>query len=163
MRAIAGVLIIVLVLSVGAFAFQNEPEGFRGLKWGDPPSEEMEFDCSIKDLDWYKLPGDKNQIGDAYFYATRYTFFEEKFAAVYLLFFSEKNYKYLEALCQSKFGEARKEGFYEYSWWGDLASITLSYDLIEEEGLLCLSSSYIMDESIEAEKKKQLEKAEGDW
>ena len=41
MRAIAGVLIIVLVLSVGAFAFQNEPDGFRGLKWGDPPTKEM--------------------------------------------------------------------------------------------------------------------------
>jgi len=157
------VVVLILALSVGAFTFQNEPDGFRGLKWGDPPTEEMEFDCTIEDLDWYKLLGDKNQIGDAYFYTTRYTFFEEKFAAVYLLFFSEKNYKYLETLCQTKFGKASKEGFCEYSWYGDLACITLSYDLIEEEGFLYLSSNYIIDESIEAEKKKQLEKAEGDW
>jgi len=38
MRRIAVVAILVVVLlSWGmAFAFENEPEGFRGLKWGDP-------------------------------------------------------------------------------------------------------------------------------
>ena len=37
------VLVLVLALTVGAFAFQNEPDGFRGLKWGDPVGEEMEY------------------------------------------------------------------------------------------------------------------------
>ena len=35
------VAVMVLGLSAGAFAFQNEPEGFRGLEWGDPPSVDM--------------------------------------------------------------------------------------------------------------------------
>ncbi|GAI13595.1 unnamed protein product [marine sediment metagenome] len=45
MRKLAFVLaiLIVLALSTGGFAFQNEPEGFRGLKWGDPPGEDMEL------------------------------------------------------------------------------------------------------------------------
>ena len=43
MRAIAGALIIALVLSTGAIAFQNEPDGFRGLKWGDPPEKDMKL------------------------------------------------------------------------------------------------------------------------
>ena len=34
-------LILVLALSARTFAFQNEPEGFRGLKWGDPVREGM--------------------------------------------------------------------------------------------------------------------------
>jgi len=38
---IATILVFSLV-DVG-LTFQNEPEGFRGLKWGDPPTEDMEF------------------------------------------------------------------------------------------------------------------------
>ena len=33
-RIVILVAVLVLALSVGAFGFQNEPEGFRGLKWG---------------------------------------------------------------------------------------------------------------------------------
>ena len=32
------IALVILVVALGstAFAFQKEPEGFRGLKWGDP-------------------------------------------------------------------------------------------------------------------------------
>lgn len=30
------VAVMLLVCAGMAFAFENEPEGFRGLKWGDP-------------------------------------------------------------------------------------------------------------------------------
>ncbi len=56
MRKTTLVLLVVLILalSVAAFAFQNEPEGFRGLKWGDPPGEDMKFLCVTPEgARWY--------------------------------------------------------------------------------------------------------------
>lgn len=32
---------LVLGLTVGTYAFQDEPDGFRDLKWGDPPTWDM--------------------------------------------------------------------------------------------------------------------------
>jgi hypothetical protein len=37
------VLLFIFALASIAQAFQNEPDGFRGLKWGDPPTEDMTF------------------------------------------------------------------------------------------------------------------------
>jgi len=65
---VVGIMVwLVLALTVGVFAFQNEPDGFRRLKWGDPVGEEMEY---LDDLDGsksYTLPDDKMSIGNAEF------------------------------------------------------------------------------------------------
>lgn len=76
MRVIAGALIIVLVVSLGAFAFQNEPDGFRGLKWGDSPTEDMVFKFEDSQLSHaYTRPTDKLSIGDAKFTYIDYSFY----------------------------------------------------------------------------------------
>jgi len=36
---VTATLIFTLGLVSIGFAFQNEPEGFRGVKWGDPPGK----------------------------------------------------------------------------------------------------------------------------
>lgn len=62
------VVVMILALSLGAFAFQNEPDGFRGLKWGDPPGKHMRpfttyahFGVRI-----YERSFDKMKIGGAF-------------------------------------------------------------------------------------------------
>lgn len=48
MRKLMGLLwtvvIVGILLSSGGLAFQNEPGGFGGLEWGDPPKEDMVWD-----------------------------------------------------------------------------------------------------------------------
>ncbi len=38
-RKILLVIVLVFLITGIGFAFQNEPDGFRGLKWGDAPTE----------------------------------------------------------------------------------------------------------------------------
>ncbi len=40
-KVIMVAMVLVLMITGASFAFQNEPEGFRGLKWGDAPTEDM--------------------------------------------------------------------------------------------------------------------------
>ncbi len=66
---VIGIVIwLVLALSVGAFAFENEPDGFRDLNWGDPPSEDMISSYYEEDMAMYYLPEDKMFLGDVPLY-----------------------------------------------------------------------------------------------
>jgi len=42
-RKILSVVVLIFLITGITFAFQNEPDGFRGLKWGDAPTEDMTF------------------------------------------------------------------------------------------------------------------------
>ena len=58
-------ILILLITGIG-FAFQNEPDGFRGLKWGDAPTEDMKFlGQIIYEGNLYHREGDKLNIGSA--------------------------------------------------------------------------------------------------
>lgn len=157
------VVVLVLALSVRAFAFQNEPEGFRGLKWGDPVGEDMEYLNDLSGAQRYILPDDKMYIGSAEFYKIVYEFYEGRFFGMVLYFDEEDNYDLLETICKERYGEESEEGFYDLSWRGQNTFITLYYDTVEEWGFLTLHSPVILLEQSEAEKKKEAEKAKGDW
>ncbi len=69
------VLVLILALPLGAFAFQNEPDGFRGLKWGDPPTEDMEYFDTIEGNQSYVLFEEKNSFGDVELEQIFYVFY----------------------------------------------------------------------------------------
>lgn len=158
------VILILLWLNV-AFAFQNEPDGFRGLKWGDPPTERMEYFGTFKGNRAYMIPDDKMSMGNAELYLIAYTFYDqpERFMGIGLYFKREENFDLLKMICRGKFGEETQEGFFELNWQGQKAFITLQYDMIEEEGYLAIVSTQITMEQMEAQKKKETEEAEKDW
>jgi len=136
------VLVLVLALSVGALAFQNEPEGFRGLLWGDPPAEDMEFLSKLGNSDVYRCVDEKMALGSAQFYLIAYLFWQERFEAVALYFRGEKNHDLLGKICKQRYGEDElQRGFYEIKWEGSKAFVMLTYDSIEEEGFLSLAST----------------------
>ncbi len=138
---VVGIIVwLALALSLGAFAFQNEPDGFRGLKWGDPPSEDMEFFAGIDGSKSYTLPNDKMSIGNAEFYLIFYDFDEGQFMRVALWFKGEKNYDKVETICRQRFGEEVEEGFYELTWKARETGVLLQYDHVEEDGFLLISS-----------------------
>jgi len=70
----------------------------------------------------------------------------------------------LEVICKECYGEEElEEGFYEYTWAGQKSMIKLEYDWAEEDGCLAVASIIIRLEKLAAQKKKEAEKAAGDW
>ncbi len=159
------VVSMVLALSLGAFAFQNEPDGFRGLVWEDPPGEDMKLFSDTGDgTTIYILPGDKMSLGNVSLYAVAYMFYENRFVGAAMYFRSEDNYDLMETICKQRYGEEEADiGFYKIQWASQKALVLLKYDYVEEEGYLSLNSTSIVMERTQAEQKEEAEKAEGDW
>jgi len=158
--------VFILILSTTSFAFQNEPDGFRGLKWGDPPTEDMVFVKTIDDIKGYFRKDEKMNIGDATLRMIVYQFYDdpERFNGVLMLFNKEENYDILEDILQVRFGEeTESDMLYKLSWEGQETYVELDYDMFEESGTLIFASVPITLEMMEAKKQKQAEKAEGDF
>ena len=172
MRRVAVVAILVMgLVSLGmAFAFENEPDGFRGLKWGDLPSPKMEL---VKERDeWtriYRNPGDKLELGDARFYMIEYEFYTPSNATVGrlmgvgLYFKDKENFDILETICKVKFGEPIMKGFHKLGWASLSSTVALTYYSIDEDGFLLLGSTPIFKQYTQEKEKKQAEEAEKDW
>lgn len=152
------------LLATPGLAFQNEPDGFRGLKWGDPPTEEMEFFMEFAGADTYLLPDDKMALGNANLYMIAYTFYKNQFLGVGLYFKGEDNYDLLQTICEERYGEDEMdEGFYEVTWQGQKGYVTLEYDYVEEKGYLVLGNAILSLKKTADEKQKEAEKAAGDF
>ena len=80
----AGVLLIPSMV----FAFQNEPDNFRGIKWGTNINEllDMKSTETIGDLTMCEKKDDKMKIGDADLDIIRYLFYKDRFYAVLITF-----------------------------------------------------------------------------
>ena len=166
--AVVAVLVMALTWCGMAFAFENEPEGFRGLKWGDPPTEDMVLlPPSTQTQMEYVRTDEKLQLGRARFQEIIYSFYCEdemrEFMMVFLHFKGESNYKLLETICKNKFGEPTKEQFDQLVWLGLHASVMLRYDLLNETGLLMLADNWIIKKHERARQKEEAESAEEDW
>lgn len=167
---VVAVLVAVLVSWGMAFAFQNEPEGFRGLEWGDPPTPAMKFISKLNDwMKLYRKSSDKLELGDAQFYTIIYQFYtpsnttDKRLLGVGLYFKDKENFELLKTICTVKFGEPDKTGFYELSWAGLIATAILTYDSIDKDGFLLLGSTPIFKQYTQEKEKQQAEEAEKDW
>ena len=144
MRKVTVVLMVLIVsaLSLGAFAFQNEPDGFRDLKWGDPPTEDMEFTFEVNIRKDYIRPEDKMSLGEVKLELILYGFVEVdgklKFFNANLCFVNESRFTILKTICEEKFGPPTSEESYRLSWFdGGEVGISLSYDFTEKENDYC--------------------------
>ena len=163
--------IVVFSLADLGLAFQNEPEGFRGLKWGDPPTKEMRFiRCDKYGQSLYDLPDEKLQIGDAEILHVTYCFFNdrdvEKLMTVFVYFEGENNFKILETICNAKFGKSSQERYQKLIWASPKTIVILSYDRSYGklgDGILLLDYVLISDAYHKAKEQKQVEEAEKDW
>ncbi len=164
------VAVIVLALSVGAFAFQNEPDGFRGLKWGDPPTEDMDYLRTREfDIKIYRGLDDKMQIGEAKLKDICYLFYEGRFMAVEISP-EWSDYDALKDVVMLKFGDGVVTKEYgltvQILWSGDTATIALVNSPRDGIQLLLIYSIEIWKEKEEefprkkeeAEQKKEEER-----
>lgn len=159
MRKITVVLMVLIVLAfpLGAFAFQNEPDGFRGLKWGQAPTEKMVEFYSYGDEVTYMLSEDKMFLGDVPLYLIAYFFDKNRFCGAGLSFNGEKYYDKVETICRQRFGGQVEEGLYELKWAGQEAVVLLQYDYIEEDGYLFIRDTVISMEKFKAHQERLAE------
>lgn len=163
---VIALVVWVALLATTAFAFQNEPEGFRGLKWGDPPIEDMQF---LQEREagqrGYSRYDEKLKMGEVPLYLIVYLFYgqPEKFYTVILYFEGKDNYETLKTICRGKFGEETMKGLDSLTWASHMTMVRLEYDSIEDYGGLSLASTPLLQEYTKTKEKKQLEEAEKDW
>lgn len=114
-------LVIVLVFLVAGIgfasqdeiAFKNEPDGFRGLKWGDAPTEDMVFsyrvvsEYNIYKGNYYYRKSDKLNIGSAELDSIKYIFnlYSNQFYKMQSIFTGETNYNILKIILEGRFGK----------------------------------------------------------
>jgi len=163
MFLVVTILVCMFGLAGIGFTFQNEPEGFRGLKWGDPPTEDIKYLKTIGRQRVYTRKNDKKRLGSAKLELIVYEFYENRLYLVNLLFRGKENYDLLKTICKGRFGEETKKILYDYYWKGPEATVILMWDSFKKVGALGFTSTVIFAEKCKAEKEKEAEKAEGDF
>jgi len=152
---------ILIFLIVGmAFAFQNEPDGFRGLKWGDAPTEDMVFfGQNVDKEDLYHKENDKIEIRNVKLSNITYRFYKKKeFIGVSGKIMNDDDYSILEIFCREEFGKPSKESFSlitgdgELEWCGEKSRISLLYYPVE--GFFTGVLSFSKGEKLKKEEEK---------
>jgi len=169
-------LILIIIFNLILFAeeikstFQNEPDGFRGLKWGDSPVEDMI--CFGKSLSFqitYERKKDKLGIGSAILDEIwyKFNFYSNRFYEAGSHFFGTNNYDILKVIFEGRYGKPTKTykeyGFYILQWTGEKTEIKLSYNSKQYEGFIIIKSMKIYPETPEDNKQKEVEKAKEDF
>ena len=156
----------IVLLSVNSFAFKNEPDGFRGIKWGTDIStlkamNHVRTDPSYGSVEFYTRKWDELRIGDAQLYNIEYAFWKGKFASVWIYSIGYANWLDLRDATVARFGEGYQPHRYleQYLWYGSSTMILLQYNQIRREGTLCMFSQAIAKEQEEYDKQKAKEGA----
>lgn len=162
-KGIVLLVVLFLALSLGAFAFQNEPQGFRGLEWGDPPTEDMAFWDLVEGLDLYILPGEKLSLGEAKLEIITYCFYEDRFMEVNLHFLGLNNYALLMGICRTTFGKEVEQSASDLYWVSSQSEVSMDYLSAKNQGVLTLASFPIFVEYVDAMKAAQAKESPGGW
>ncbi len=154
--------IAIVLLSGKSFAFQNEPDGFRGIKWGTDISElkgmtHVRTDPSYGGVEFYTMKGDELRFGEAQLDNIEYAFWRGKFSSVWIYSIGYSNWLDLRDATVARFGEGYKPHGYieQYLWYGASTMILLQYNQIRREGTLCMFSQMIIKQQEEYDEEKR--------
>ena len=127
-------MVLVLALASVGIAFQNEPEGFYGLKWGDPIGEDMVYAYEYGNIATYTRSSDEMQLGQIALDDVAYVFYKGRFMMGQIEFSGKDKYRYLRKIFIMTYGEPTYQGFYEVNWLGEEVAVDLV--LIGKDGIL---------------------------
>jgi len=157
------VFMIVILQQFNAYAYDNEPEGFRGIKWGTNIKDvkNMKLVEDAVDSKFYMRKDEKNKIGDAIVDSIVYVFYNNKFYGVIIKFNSITNFTRLKETFFQQYGSGNKHNrFMEDYDWGLMGSdvyINLKYSEVSEKGQIHYSYRPIAEEKKSALKRKAKE------
>jgi hypothetical protein len=146
------------VLATPAFSFENEPDSFRGIKWGTdvkdvPKLVKVEDSGSFKA---YKKSQDKLKIGEADVKNVFYGFYDNQFAMVLIEYFGSSSFSLLKETLFQLYGTGlRPNRFMEnYMWHGKIVDISMEYSEITKKGSIIYSYKPIGDKNLKDRKEK---------
>jgi len=177
----AGWLIVIgcIVLSGLAFADTNvpsnfkpgsEPDGFRGIKWGQDISTveglvHVATDPSYGGIERYARERDELKMGAAELDRIFYDFWQNKFCGVWIYTKGYSNWDSFKAVVFEKFGKGFQSNEYieTYNWFGEKTWMSLDYNEFSKEGKLYMFSKEINKQQEEWEKEQAKKGAEEGW
>lgn len=160
------VILVLLLAPSGAFAFQNEPDGFRSYKWGQSIDALAEMECkgwlcselrSIKtvreDFDYkaFEKKGEELRLGSVLLYSIRYYTWQDSLRGV-VLSAPSKNRDAILGILNGRFGKGTKEKNASIrreapvAWEGKKTTIRL-----QDDGIVC----EVIMTSVEIEEKEK--------
>jgi len=152
------ILLLALVsICVMAYAFENEPTGFRGIPWGSPPEAFPELK-KIADIGgWmvYTRAEDKKEVGAATLRLLHYQFYKNQFASVLIQTTGTANKKALKEAVVQQYGEGNQldPNIDQWLWEGQKARIALKCGPPNDECSFRLSSTELLAQH-DADRKK---------
>lgn len=187
-KAILLIIILLFLITGMGFAFQNEPDGFRGLKWGDAPIKGMHSTVVIihrysgKGNLYRRLKKELN-IGSVELYAMKYLFNlrSNQFYEWEGSFSDEDDFDVLMIILEDKYGKPTYTSEYGRlsSWEGDKTYIEIEWyepfvystwsdyrmpTFIKRHGTLTFRSVKISQEDPpEINEQEEIEKAKEDF
>ncbi|MCX5834952.1 MAG: hypothetical protein NTV99_10685 [Deltaproteobacteria bacterium] len=129
-------------------AFPNEPDGFRGIKWGTKITRlsGMEFVRSEGAEKYYIRPDDKLKVGEAVVERITYGFYRDEFFKVTIYVKGLKNYLDLKQTFSGVYGEGDNVfGKDFYTWPGKQVFITIEFKGMLNEGEAIYTYKPIME------------------
>jgi len=119
-------LLLFLLLGtfpINLFAFQNEPDGFRGIKWGTKIETLSDMISPIEQENFvtYTRANDKMKMGNATLQTINYVFWKGQFSGVVIICEGSSNWYILRAEVFTKFGRRDQynkdnKEIEEYKW-----------------------------------------------
>ncbi|MDH4099536.1 MAG: hypothetical protein OEV28_03045 [Nitrospirota bacterium] len=121
---------LVLLAAAGSAAFDNEPDGFRGVKWGAELSSLSGFRkvLGAGDTVFYAREGEKESIGDASVASIRYLFYKGQLRQAWIMAEGAGNFAALQSALFKAFGKPIRVDSHDGSseWIGARTTIMLS-------------------------------------
>lgn len=152
---------------LGITSFQNEPEEFRGIKWGQSPTKIQGLRFIKVDIDGlasYYKEDDQLSLGEAKLKKIQYFFWKDKFVEVVITAAPDQ----LQALKNVLF-EKYDKGYnpygifspiHDYSWFGPIASVHLRRIVFNHDCEVWIKSREINDQLVGYRQNKAKQLAE---
>ncbi len=123
------VIILLLLMPIYTFAFQNEPDNFLGIKWGTNISELSDMILQATEDDNHKVysrKNDKKMIGEAKITIIGYFFYKDRFSSALIEFRDRENFRRLKQTFIYVYGEGeRPKKIFEY-WCCSILNVELN-------------------------------------
>lgn len=121
----------LLLVSSIALAYQNEPDGFRGIKWGTRLSvhaKEMTLKEKSKDETYYTRKGDKLELGGAKLTELSYGYWNDQLVSIIMETSGHDDKAALIEAFRKQYGPGSQPAEFsdEYRWRGPTTNINLS-------------------------------------
>ena len=150
------ILLIVIPASTG-FAFPNEPEDFRGIRWETNISQlkRMKILEDGGNFKTYVRDNDKMRMGEVELTRIGYAFYKGRFLAAWVNFNSPSNFAKVKRLLFKRHGRGFQPNrlFEKYIWFSVRMGISLDYNTKTKRGAVTYIFKPLWDEKESEEKK----------